>query len=299
MKALIYKYIKRKRVLQKQKKVFSMLVNSIELFKKARQGNYAIPATNFIDLDSARTYVQVAEQRKLPLILAFAQSHRHIISLEEAALIGRYLGEKATVPIVLHLDHGEDIDFIERAIKSGFTSVMIDASQKEFDDNIKLSSEVVNLAHLNNISVEAELGHVGSNAHSSEIGRPDSIYTDVQDVISFVEATKVDSLAISIGTAHGLYKGTPKINFDRLHEIAKLTDVPLVLHGGSSSGDSNLERCATEGMSKINIYTDFLVSAMNHINSQDVNDYVALKQSANEGMAKVLNHYYDVFHTKA
>ena len=251
-----------------------MLVNSNELFVKARKGNYAIPAANYIDLDSARSYIKVAEQNKLPLILAFAQSHKEIISLEEAALIGKFLGEKASVPIVLHLDHGEDYDFIERAIQLGFTSVMIDASQKKFDDNIQISKEVVDLAHKFDISVEAELGHVGSNQISFEQGKPDSIYTETESVIEFVDKTKVDSLAISIGTAHGLYKGTPKINFERLHEIRKLTVVPLVLHGGSSSGDLNLERCATEGISKINIYTDFLMGAQHEIEDNGYKNYI-------------------------
>lgn len=275
-----------------------MLVNSNELFIKARKGNYAIPATNYIDLDSARSYVKVAEQKRLPLILAFAQSHKDIISLEEAALIGKFLGEKASVPIVLHLDHGEDYEFIERAIQLGFTSVMIDASQKKFDDNIQISKEVVELAHKFDISVEAELGHVGSNQISFEQGKPDSIYTETESVIEFVDKTKVDSLAISIGTAHGLYKGTPKINFERLHEIRELTDVPLVLHGGSSSGDLNLERCATEGISKINIYTDFLMGAQHEIEDNGYKNYIELKNLANVGMEKVLEHYYKVFHTK-
>ena len=275
-----------------------MLVNSNELFMKARKGNYAIPAANYIDLDSARSYIKVAEQKRLPLILAFAQSHKDILSLEEAALIGKFLGEKASVPIVLHLDHGEDYDFIERAIRLGFTSVMIDASQKKFDENIQVSKEVVELAHKFDISVEAELGHVGSNQISFEQGKPDSIYTETESVIEFVDKTKVDSLAISIGTAHGLYKGTPKINFERLHEIRKLTDVPLVLHGGSSSGDLNLERCATEGISKINIYTDFLMGAQHEIEENGYQNYIELKNLANDGMEKVLEHYYKVFHTK-
>lgn len=275
-----------------------MLVNSNELFVKARKGNYAIPAANYIDLDSARSYIKVAEQKRLPLILAFAQSHKDILSLEEAALIGKFLGEKASVPIVLHLDHGEDYDFIERAIRLGFTSVMIDASQKKFDENIQVSKEVVELAHKFDISVEAELGHVGSNQISFEQGKPDSIYTETESVIEFVDKTKVDSLAISIGTAHGLYKGTPKINFERLHEIRKLTDVPLVLHGGSSSGDLNLERCATEGISKINIYTDFLMGAQHEIEENGYQNYIELKNLANDGMEKVLEHYYKVFHTK-
>lgn len=275
-----------------------MLVNSKELMLHAKKNGYAIPATNFIDLDSARTYVEVAEKRNLPLILPFAQSHKDIISLEEAALIGKFFAEKASVPVVLHLDHGEDKEFIFRAIELGFTSVMIDASQKPFEENIKITQEVVAFAHKHNVTVEAELGHVGANDTSESSEITSSIYTEVDKVVTFVEQTNVDSLAVSIGTAHGIYKGTPKLNFERLQEINDIVDIPLVLHGGSSTGDENLTRCATSGISKINIYSDFLAGAMAEINKEKPNNYIDLKNAANKGMAEVLNHYYDVFQTK-
>lgn len=275
-----------------------MLVNSKEIFRKAQQKNYAIPAPNFIDLDSARTFVDIAEKNNFPLILPFAQAHVELISLEEAALIGKYLAEKAEVPVVLHLDHGEDLDFIFQAIDLGFTSVMIDASTKSFEENISITKEVVKYAHKRNVTVEAELGHVGAGVNYENHATTDSIYTEVEDVIEFVERTGIDSLAISIGTAHGSYKGTPKINFDRLKEIREKTSIPLVLHGGSSSGDVNLEKCALNGISKINIFTDLLIGSFNEIQNNEPSDYIALKKSANKGMGKVLSHYYDVFHTE-
>lgn len=135
-----------------------MLVNSKEMLLKARKENYAVPATNFIDLDSARTFVTVAEKLNKPLMLPFAQAHKDLISLEEAALIGKYLAEKVSVPVVLHLDHGEDFAFIKRAIDLGFTSVMIDASKESLENNIKLTKEVVQYAHQKDVTVEAELG---------------------------------------------------------------------------------------------------------------------------------------------
>lgn len=274
-----------------------MLVNSKELLLNAKKKKYAIPATNFIDLDSARTFVNVAEKRKLPLILPFAQSHRDIISLEEAALIGKYLANSVSVPVVLHLDHGEDLDYISKAIKLGFTSVMIDASQKSFEKNVEITKRVVEIAHENNVTVEAELGHVGANDTSESNEITNSIYTEVSDVISFVEQTNVDSLAVSIGTAHGIYKGTPKLNFNRLEEINNIVDIPLVLHGGSSTGFKNLTRCATSGISKINIYSDFLKAAIESVNESSINDYIQLKKRINDEMAKVINTYFDVFKT--
>ncbi len=275
-----------------------MIVNSKEVLLEAMEKGFAIPATNFIDLDSARTYIEVAEERGLPLILPFAQSHSEIISLEEAAMIGKYSADKATVPVVLHLDHGSDPDFIFRSVDLGFSSVMIDASQMAFDDNVAVTKKVVEYAHKYDVTVEAELGHVGAQDTTEAYESSESVYTEVEDVIKFVEQTNVDSLAISIGTAHGVYKGEPEINFERLDEINRLTNIPLVLHGGSSSGDENLNRCALNGIAKINIFTDFLNGALNKINDGNPSNYLVLKELANEGMAEVLHHYYDVFNTQ-
>ncbi|MGT2923736.1 class II fructose-bisphosphate aldolase [Streptococcus caviae] len=275
-----------------------MKVGSKYLYEVAKSENFAIPHANFIDSDSARAYVTVAERRGLPLLLAYAQSHSSILSLEEAAAIGNYYADSVSVPIVLHLDHGADFDFIKRAIDLGFTSVMIDASQESFEDNIAITQKVVEYAHERGIVVEAELGHVGANDTSEAAELTDSVYTEVGDVQAFMAATNVDSLAVSIGTAHGVYKGTPNINFDRLHEIAELTTVPLVLHGGSSSGDENLGRCAREGITKINIYTDFIVAAQKALKETDTDDYIVSRKAAEKAMEAVLEHYYDVFGTQ-
>lgn len=276
-----------------------MLVNTKELFAQAQAKGFAIPAANFIDLDSARAYVEVAEERGLPLILAFAQSHRDIISLDEAALIGKYFAEKVSVPIALHLDHGADPEYIFRAIELGFKSVMIDASEEPFEENVAVSKQVAEYAHQHGVTVEAELGHVGANDTSESSELTDSVYTEVKDVIQFVEETGVDSLAVSIGTAHGVYKGEPNLSFERLEEIHEMTDIPLVLHGGSSTGDVNLNRCATSGIVKINIYSDFINGAFNAIQENNSSDYIVMKKLANETMKNVLNHYYDVFETQA
>lgn len=276
-----------------------MLVNSKEILLDAKKNHYGVPAPDFIDLDSARTYVQIAEEQNKSIILSFAQSHRNLISLEEAAAIGKLMAENVNVPIVLHLDHGEDIEFIKRAIELGFTSVMIDASMKSFEENVRITKEVVELAHPKGVTVEAEIGHVGQGESygQGEGSKGDSIYTTVEEAVSFVEQTGIDSLAVSIGTAHGLYKGnkSPVLNFERLHELSKAVNIPLVLHGSSGTGDDNLHRCATEGISKVNVFTDFLVGAMKEIDAVKPSDYVALKKAANKGMAKVLRHYLNVF----
>lgn len=279
-----------------------MLVTSKELFQKAREGHYAIPAPNFIDLESLRWHVEVAEELHMPVILALAEAHMgENITLEDAALVGRKYAEQASVPVVLHLDHGADPEVIKKAVDLGFTSVMIDASMECFEENVRRTREIIDYAHPHGVVVEAEIGHVGVGHNvgvSESAAADDSRYTAVADAQAFAEATGVDSLAISIGTAHGLYKGTPKINFERLQEIAGAIETPLVLHGGSSSGDENLNRCALNGISKINIYTDFLVAAKQAVDAGRPDNYLALKKLAKQGMQQCLKHYYSVFATK-
>lgn len=272
-----------------------MLVTSKEMLERAKAGGYALVAPDYYDNNSCRAFVQVAEELNQPLVLSFAaEVHDSMLSLEEAALIGRYYAEKAKVDVALHLDHGTKFDTIKKAIAYGFTSVMIDASSCDFEENVRRTKEVVEYAHARGVVVEAEIGHVGSG-ETYATDQDDSIYTEVEAAQKFVELTGVDSLAISIGTAHGHYKGTPVINFERLHEIRDALDIPLVLHGGSSSGDENLRRCATEGISKINVFTDFVVAAFEAAKNGNPKDWFELLHMSDEGIKNVLRHYYRVF----
>lgn len=273
-----------------------MLVTSTDMFHKAASQQFAIPAPNFFDFSSANAFVSVAEKLNKPLILAFAQAHMEVLSLPDAAAIGRYLARKASVPVVLHLDHGTDSQVIKEAVDLGFTSVMIDASQAPFQENIAKTAEIIRYARPRGVVVEAEIGHVGAGENYENHDHSDSIYTSLKDAKEFVQQTAVDSLAISIGTAHGFYRGTPKINFERLQEIAAEISVPLVLHGGSSSGDDNLHRCATNGIHKINIFTDLVTAAMKEL-SKPCDSFLEVTQQTNQAMAQLLTKYYDVFAT--
>ncbi|MBE5996300.1 MAG: class II fructose-bisphosphate aldolase [Lachnospiraceae bacterium] len=287
-----------------------MLVNAKDLLMRAKEQHYAIPSANFVDEDSLRCHLRVAEKLGMPIIMAHAEAHQNrYLSIEEAAELVRFYAKNAEIPVVLHLDHGQSLEMAERAVRCGFTSVMLDASMETFDENVRRTKEVVKFAHGFDVSVEAEIGHVGTGEKYTEDS--DTIYTSVQEAADFVKFTDVDSLAVSIGTAHGLYKGTPKISFERLHEIAEAVSVPLVLHGGSSSGDENLHRCATEGIAKINIYSDFMVWAAKRaaaFSSENadlfandgigVEDYYRFKDALKAGMEECLTHYYEVFATK-
>ena len=273
-----------------------MLVDGKSVLDAAKAGRYGIVAPDFLTLNAARVFVQTADALKTPILLSFAQGHAGLISLEEAALVGKYWAEKVDTPIVLHLDHGQDFDFLQRAVELGFTSVMLDASMKDMDENIRLTREVVACAHAKGVSVEAEIGHVGGASEGIEGATTDSVYTTVEEAKNFAAATGVDSLAVSIGTSHGVYAGsrTPELNFKRLQELAAAVPVPLVLHGGSGTGDENLRRAVREGITKLNVYTDFLVGAMAEIKAAETDSLVELQKASDEGMRKVLTHYIEL-----
>ena len=275
-----------------------MLVTDVKgLLMKAKENHYAIPSYNFWDLDSARAHCSVADREHKPIFLSYAEVHRTAMAIEEAAAIGKLMAERYDAPIVLHLDHGQDLDFVYKAMDLGFTSIMIDASMKDFDENVAITRGVALDAHKKGIQVEAEIGHVGSNVISDD----SSLYTQPEEAARFVEMSGCDSLAVSIGTSHGAYKtGTPKINFDVLHALrAALPNTPLVLHGGSGSGDENLKRCAREGIAKLNIYTDLSVGGLEAIRACASDDYLVVKKAYSEGIEKVVAKYFDVFDTQS
>ena len=273
-----------------------MLVDGKSVLDAAKTGRYGIVAPDFLTLNAARVFAQTADALRTPILLSFAQGHAGLISLEEAALVGKYWAEKVATPIVLHLDHGQDFDFLHRAIELGFTSVMLDASMKDMDENIRLTKEVVAYAHTQGVSVEAEIGHVGGASEGVEGETSESVYTTVEEAVAFVEATGVDSLAVSVGTSHGVYKSnkTPELNFERLRALSAAVPVPLVLHGGSGTGDENLRRAVRDGITKLNVYTDFLVGAMAEIKAAHTDSLIETQKAADEGMRKVLTHYINL-----
>lgn len=279
-----------------------MLVTTKEMFERSRERGYAIVAPDFWDSNSCRTYVETAEELGVPVILSFAQAHSDMLSIEEALALAKFYGEKASVPVAIHLDHGLDVETVKRAVDLGYTSVMIDASAQPYEINVARTKEVCEYAHAYGVVVEAELGHVGSGdvitSENAEALKDDrNIYTEVEMAKAFVKETGVDSLAVSIGTSHGLYKGTPVIDFDRLHELREALPIPLVLHGGSGSGDENLERCATEGISKINVFTDFTVAAINATKDEEYINWYKLIKDANKAISEKLKFYFRLFHT--
>lgn len=273
-----------------------MLVNTKDMLARAWERGYAIPSPDFVDSNSARAYAQVAGELRAPLILSFAEVHLEHLSIEEAALLGRYYAQHVDAPIALHLDHGVSMPVIEEAIERGFTSVMIDASGEDLAENIRRTKEVVELAHAHGVDVEAEIGHVGTEEEGNDHELSDNVYTEVAAALKLVRETGVDSVAVSVGTKHGAYKGEPHINFERLAELNEALGIPLVLHGGSGTGDDRLARCARSGVAKVNLYTEFIVAARDAVYEQQPDNWVKMLHAADEAMKEVLRRYYRVLH---
>ena len=240
-----------------------MLVTLNEVLKDAQKNKYAVGLFNTVNLEMAKGVLAAAEEARSPVIIGTAEVLLPYSSLTELAPLLTSLAGKATVPVVLHFDHGLTTECIHQAIDLGFTSVMYDCSTKSFDENCRSVGEVVRYAHARGITVEAELGHVGAAGDSAEgTGAQDhSVYTEPSQAKRFYEATGVDALAVAIGTLHGAYKKKPNLDFDRLAEIAGLVDVPLVLHGGSGLSDDDFRRAIATGIAKVNIFTDINTAA--------------------------------------
>ena len=213
------------------------LVTSKEMLKKAYEGGYAVGAFNVNNMEIIQGITEAAKEERAPLILQVSAgarryaNHTYLVKLVEAAI------EETGLPICLHLDHGEDFEICKACIDGGFTSVMIDGSKYPFEENIRLTKQVVDYAHERGVVVEGELGRLAGVEDDVKVSEDEAIYTDPDQVVEFVERTGVDSLAIAIGTSHGAFKfkGEPKLRFDILEEIQRrLPGFPIVLHGASS-----------------------------------------------------------------
>ncbi|MCC0670193.1 MULTISPECIES: ketose-bisphosphate aldolase [unclassified Clostridioides] len=234
-----------------------MLINMKEMLKVAQENQFAVPAFNIGSGQILKAVVQSANEKNAPVILAI---HPNELSFLEDSFVASCIEEanKSKVPMVIHLDHGANKEQILRAIRCGFTSVMIDGSHLPYEENVAISRAVVEIAKGLNVSVEGELGTIGTTGTSGEGGCDEIIYTDSKLARDFVEKTGVDTLAIAIGTAHGIYpKGfKPELKLDLLKEIKEVVDIPLVLHGGSSNPDEEIAQAVKLGVCKVNISSD-------------------------------------------
>lgn len=239
------------------------LVTLKEILKGTRENGYAVGGFNFNDYEDAQGIVDGAAAKNSPVILMASVGTVKYIGMRQTVYMAKAMAESVDIPVCLHLDHAEDPDFIRECILMGFTSVMIDASRKSYEENISRTAEITEFAARFGCSVEAELGRIGGREEQILVSGQEAAYTDPGDVPRFVAETGLDALAVAIGTAHGFYKSAPKLDFERLEEILRITKVPLVLHGGTGIPAEDLKKAVRLGMSKINVGTE-LKAAYTH-----------------------------------
>ena len=238
-----------------------MLITGKELLDVAHAHNFAVPAFNISDWAMFTGIMDISEEKGAPVIIAIHPDEVAHVTTDLIQAI-RSRAHRSHVPVVIHWDHGGTYEQMLTAIQAGFTSVMIDASMLPFEENVEITRRVVETAHAVGVSVEGELGTIGANDSYGESGAAEILYTDPAEAVRFIKETGVDSLAVAIGTSHGLYPAekSPELKLDLLKELKAATGIPLVLHGGSSNPDDEIGRSVKLGVNKINISSDIKVS---------------------------------------
>jgi fructose-bisphosphate aldolase class II len=276
-----------------------MYVSMRDMLLHAHQNQYAVMAINCVNMEQAKAIIQSAEEEKSSVIINISprqmKAHGHG---DIMAPMIKGMAEKASVPVAFNLDHGANLEDINYALQCGFSSVMIDSSSYEFEENVRRTQLVASLAHGMERSCEAELGHVGM-AKEADNEKVD-LYTDPNQAKEFVERTKCDCLAVAIGTAHGSYpKGfVPKLDFDRLKLLKETLQMPLVLHGGSGAGEENIKKAVECGINKINVCTDLFkharIATAKALEENPEIDYMDLCIAAQDAMKEFIKAYMRV-----
>lgn len=241
-----------------------MLMNTKDILSSAQKEKYAVAAFNVYSLETLQAVIRVAEAENQPVIIALGERYFNMVDVEGFAALTKVLAKKSSIPIALHLDHAYQKESVIRAIDCGFTSVMFDGSKYDLAQNIRFTKEIVEIAHLAGVSVEAEIGSVARGAFSDEEDG-DGTLTDPKSAKIFVEETGVDFLAAAIGTVHGMYTGEPNINLELLEEIQQSVSIPLVLHGGSGTPEDIMKQAVAKGICKVNVNTEVSLAATTYL----------------------------------
>lgn len=273
-----------------------MYTSMKDMLWHAHDNHYAVMAINVVDMEQVKACIEAAEEEHSAVILNISprQMKAHAYPYIMAPMV-KNLAERAGVPVALNIDHGVNMEDIVTAIQCGYSSVMVDASSFEFEENVRRVRAVVALAHAKGISVEAELGHVGVAANAD--GQNADLYTNVDQAKEFVDRTGCDCLAVAIGTAHGSYPKNmiPRLDFDRLAELKARLNMPLVLHGGSGAGEENIRRAVACGINKINVCTDLMnyakESMVKTLQEQPDIQYMEWHEAAEEAMKDFIKSY--------
>lgn len=242
-----------------------MLTNFNSMLQAAYGQKKAVGSFNFYNYETLKGILQAAEQMSTPVIASFGKKYLANMSFDEVKAITAASANICKTDVCLHLDHCNDMDIIYQAIRAGFTSVMYDGSALPYEENAAHTKRICEIAHACGVSVEAELGSLAAGAASHEGSADDvEVYTSPEAAEEFVQKTGVDALAVSIGTVHGLYKGTPNIRVDILKAINEKLHMPLVLHGGSGTPEEKVKECISNGIAKINVNTEISDYTVRH-----------------------------------
>lgn len=280
------------------------LINLKDLLNHAKSNKYAVGAFAVANMDFIDLLLDSAVEKKSPIILLLAEVHFKYIDIEKFSSVVTDAAKKINIPVCLGLDHGQKFETAIKAIKCGFTSIMFDASEYPLEENIKMTKEVVKIAHSVNVSVEGEIGYIGRESDGSDSSESQSLnkelFTKVNEAIRYYDETDVDALAVSIGNMHGIYKGEPKLDFERLDELNKALNIPLVLHGGSGISNEDYKKAINLGICKINYFTQMSVEAVDRIRyflgqNQKFNSYPDLIKIALNEVEKDVREKLDVF----
>lgn len=276
-----------------------MIVNAKKMLEDAKVNKYAVPHFNINNLEWTRYILEECNRLKSPVILGVSEGAiRYMGGYKVVANLVKNLDEELNIqiPLAIHLDHGSSVESCKKAVDAGFTSVMIDASKYSLEENIDMTKQVVEYARIKNITIEAEIGHIGGSEDnmSSEIA-----YAKVDDALSLYNETKIDFLAPALGSVHGLYKGEPCLDFDKMKEISEKTNIPLVLHGGTGIDDEKLKKAIASGICKVNINTELQIAwtkAVRKFLSEDTKAYDprTVIKSGEQSMKQAIEHKVNV-----
>ncbi len=271
-------------------------------FKKAEKEKWAIPQFNFSTIEQLRAILSVAQKTKSPVILGTSESESRFLGLKEIIALVEISKIKYKSAAFLNLDHGKDLNWIKKAIDFGYPDIQFDGSKLDFKKNLKITKKVVEYAHKKGVLVEGELGYISgeSSLHKNKVKIKKKDLTSLDEVSEFVKKTKVDSLAVAIGNIHGIYKGEPDLDFERLKKIKEITKVFLVLHGGSGIPDKEIKKAIKLGIVKVNINTELRIAwktSLEKLLLKEVKPYVILSEVQKSIEKKVENKIF-LFNSK-
>jgi len=232
------------------------LIAMSNMLRRAKEEKYAIGQFNINNLEFTQAIIEAAAEERSPVIFGVSEGALKYMGLEFTVAMAKAAADKYAIPVALHLDHGSSFTVVLQCIRAGFSSVMFDGSHHPLAENIALTQKVIEVAHAVGVSVEGELGTIGGTEDDLSVAEEDAAFAKPEEAIRFWEETGVDALALAVGTAHGVYKGEPRIRFDILAEVASKLEVPIVLHGGSGVPDDSIRKAINHGVGKVNVNTE-------------------------------------------